>query len=273
MSIISRILGSIEARCNQPQLSIWRTIYINFRTLPFNVARKLPIYIYGKHRLFMLNGTIEIIGPLRKGMIKIGVNGDSFSLFDHTGYIQLSSTKSKIIFNGPCRIALNTKIRIIGDGLLDLGSHVRIGSNARIICNGGRIKNGKCTGVTFDCQLMNSSFHFTYNLSKLTYNNRTLDIIIGNYNWIGNHTIISQGVKTSDYTIVAQGSLLTKDYSTTLPNSLLAGIPATVKGLGIKRIFSPHTEKMVQSLFGNQNVKAIKSEEFNDSPEDIIVEM
>ena len=45
MSVLSRICGSLEARINQPRLSILRTIYFNFRTLPFKQAIKLPIFI------------------------------------------------------------------------------------------------------------------------------------------------------------------------------------------------------------------------------------
>ncbi len=58
MSVLSRICGSLEARINQPRLSILRTIYFNFRTLPFKQAIKLPIFIYGRVRLFGLNGEV-----------------------------------------------------------------------------------------------------------------------------------------------------------------------------------------------------------------------
>ena len=47
MSLIKRILGSLEARLSQPWFNPWRTLYFNFRTLPFSQAIHLPIYVYG----------------------------------------------------------------------------------------------------------------------------------------------------------------------------------------------------------------------------------
>ena len=86
--IFDRILGSLESRLSQPRLSLWRTVYINLRTLPFRTAIKLPIFIYGKVRLFMLNGQIILATEnIKRGMIKIGRNADSFSLFDLSGFI------------------------------------------------------------------------------------------------------------------------------------------------------------------------------------------
>lgn len=29
MSLLTRVLGSLEARLNQPRLSLWRTLYFN----------------------------------------------------------------------------------------------------------------------------------------------------------------------------------------------------------------------------------------------------
>lgn len=103
-SIITRVLGSIEARMSQPWFNPLRTVYFNFRTLPFRQAIKFPVYIYGRVRFFMLNGRVRFENtPIKRGMVKIGINGDSFSLFDHTGYIQLSSLDSEIIFEGIIR--------------------------------------------------------------------------------------------------------------------------------------------------------------------------
>ena len=59
MNIIRRICGSLEAHLNQPKLSLWRTVYFNFRTMPFSMAIKLPVFIYGKVRLWGLNGEVS----------------------------------------------------------------------------------------------------------------------------------------------------------------------------------------------------------------------
>lgn len=274
MILLKKILGSLEARLCQPFLNIWRTVYFNFRTLPFSLAIKFPIYIYGNMHFFMLNGNVDIKSDkLKRGMIKIGINGDSFSLSDGSGYIQISSKKSRIIFEGPCRIALNSKIRVV-NGILKFGPYTRIGSGTKIICNGGKISVGAHTGITFACTVMNSSFHYIYDSEKCQYNNRTKNITIGQRNWIGNQTTILGGTITSDDTIVGSGSLLNSSYlKYDEKNVLLAGRPAKAVKFGLKRVFSPKIEVKVSELFKNNDIEFISSPEFIDNPEDIIIEM
>lgn len=273
MSLFVRVLASLEARLNQPWLSLWRTVYFNFRTMPFRVAVKLPVFIYGRVRLFGLNGKVVFENtPVKRGMVKIGVNGDSFSLFDHTGYVQLGSQKSRIIFEGSCRIALNAKIRVIA-GELRLGEGVRIGSDTKIICNGGRLSIGKYSGITFACTVMNSSFHYTYDIKKGGYCNRTSPIEIGAYNWIGNQTTILGKCKTKDFTIVGTGSLLNHDFTKCEGDyPLIAGRPAKIVRTGLKRVFSPYAEQRIASLF-KQEEDFISHEEILDNCEDIKIEI
>lgn len=97
MSLLTRALGSLEARLNQPRLSLWRTLYFNFCTLPFSTAIKLPVFIYSKVHLFELNGSISFENTtIRLGMLKIGINAESFALCDHSGFIQLAQIKVKL---------------------------------------------------------------------------------------------------------------------------------------------------------------------------------
>lgn len=274
MNIITRILASLEARLNQPRLSLWRTIYFNFRTMPFRTAIKFPVFVYGRVRFFGLNGQVQFEKTdVKPGMVKMGINGDSFTLFDHTGFIQLGSSSSRIIFEGPCRIALNAKIRVPA-GTLRMGAYTRIGSGTKVICNGGTITIGELTGITFSCVIMNSSFHYTYDTNRQCYCNRTFNIEIGKRNWIGNQTTILGKTRTLDDTIVGTGSLLNRDY-TKLDSKypLLAGRPAKMVKCGIKRVFSPNTEVYVSSLFAGQEQDFVESEELLDRQEDIVREM
>lgn len=171
MNFVRKIFASLESFLCQPQLSIWRTIYFNFRLLPFSKALRFPVFIYGRVCMFGLNGKIVFENTqLKRGMVKIGINGDSFSLSDHTGYVQLGSKTSILIFEGSCRIALNAKIRV-QSGTLRIGNGVRIGTDTKVICNGGKITIGEYTGITFACTIMNSSFHYTYDTARMGYIN------------------------------------------------------------------------------------------------------
>lgn len=267
MSIISRICGSLEARLNQPRLSIWRTIYFNFRTLPLSQAIKLPVFIYGRVRLYMLNGSIEFKDtPIKRGMVKIGINADSFNLSDGSGFISLTSAESKIIFKGPAKIALNSKIRVIADGILTFGEYAFIGSNIRIICNGGRVNIGAFSRIAFETIIMNSSFHHVYNYKKNSITRATRPIEIGNFNWIGNRTTLAAGTKTKEYSIIGAGSYLNRDYSSIEEEyPMIAGHPAKIITSGIKRIYSPELENDVIQWFNEHpNEEVYRPEEFND---------
>lgn len=274
MNVIRKICGSLEARLNQPRLSLWRTVYFNFRTMPFHVAVKFPVFIYGKVRLWGLNGRVCFENTsIKRGMVKIGISADSFSSFDHSGFVQLGSQDSKIVFEGPCRIALNTKIRCVA-GELRFGEFVRIGSDTKMICNGCNIYIGKYTGLTFGCTVMNSSFHYTYDINKNGYRERTFSIHIGAYNWIGNQTTILGKCCTKDYTIVGTGSLLNHDYTKEDGNyPMLVGRPARVVATGIKRVFSPNVENEVNMLFKNTQEPIVYCNEIIDCPENLIIEM
>jgi acetyltransferase-like isoleucine patch superfamily enzyme len=276
MSIVGKICGSLEARLNQPRLRILRTIYFNFRTLPFSQAIKLPIYIYGKVRLYMLNGSIEFRNTeIKSGMVKIGVNADSFNLFDGSGFISLTASNSKIIFNGPARIALNTEIRVVADGVLTIGKNSRIGSGASVICNGGRVEIGDFTGITWGCVVMNSSFHNVYDSNKGGYVKPTRDIHIGSFCWIGNRSTIYAGAYIPDYTISTATSYINKNFKEYEGSRItLAGSPAKKIGEGVSRVFSPQLELELYNWFQSNPEQQIRlCDEMKDNYEDINVEM
>lgn len=248
MSIIHRILASLEARLSQPQLSLWRTAYANFRLLPFTQAVHFPIFIYGRVKLFILIGSVEIKVPIKKGMIKIGMNTESFSCFDGSGFLQICNG-CKIIFNGPAQFGINTKIRLVGANLI-VGKNVFIGSSVRIICNGADVTIGDYDRIAFETSIMSSSFHYIYNTAKHGYGRTARPIHLGAYNWIGNRTTISAGTVTKSNTIVGSGSLLNRDYTQLEGKApLLGGQPAKMLGTGFKRIFSPLTHATIEQYF------------------------
>ena len=69
LRFISSIIANIKLGIN-----IYKTIYINFRFLPFKQACKLPIWVYGKMKFGYKSGSIIIDAPVSRKMIVIGVN-------------------------------------------------------------------------------------------------------------------------------------------------------------------------------------------------------
>lgn len=274
MYLINRILASLEARLNQPWLSIWRTIYFNFRILPFKEAIKLPVFIYGHVHLFGLNGKIKFENtPIKRGMVKIGYNADSFGLSDHSGFIQLSSKLATLVFEGPASISVNTKIRVCA-GELRFGKYVYIGEGVRIICNGESIYIGDYTRIAYETIIMNSGFHHVYDSNRKSITRTTRPIRIGTFSWIGNRSSITAGAILKEKSIVCSGSLINRDYTTFEgENPMLGGSPAKVIGCGYKRIFSPQYEEKIIQWFAEHPLENVYHvEEFEDHVTDIISE-
>jgi len=211
---------------------------------------KLPVFIYGKVHFFMLNGKIVFDKTKVKcGMVKIGLNADSFSMFDGSGFISLGSPNSRIIFEGPVTISLNSKLRVV-EGELRLGKHTFIGSGVRIICNESNIYIREYTRIAFDTVIMDSGFHYVYDKKKERIARRTYPIEIGSYNWIGNRSTIFGGCYTKEFTIITARSLVNKNFTGEDGEyMMLAGIPAKLIATGLKRVFSSEYDVKITNWF------------------------
>ena len=71
-------------------INIYKTIYINFRFLPFKQACKLPIWVYGKMKFGYKSGSIIIDATFRRKMIEIGINRDRFMAPQGTFFIDVA---------------------------------------------------------------------------------------------------------------------------------------------------------------------------------------
>lgn len=266
MKIVKKVLGSLEARTSQPWLNIWRTVYFNFRTMPFRIAIRFPVYIYGRIRFYMLNGSVEFQNcDISRGMVKIGKISDCFSLQDRSGFISIATKNSKLIFQGKAKIGINPKIRVLAGNII-FGEEAFFGSNIRLVANGADILIGAHSRIAFETNIVNSSFHYIYNTQKGSYGRCNRSIAIGEFNWIGNRSTVSAGAKTKDFTIVCSNSLVGKDYSTIIEeNPMIAGAPAKLIASGMKRVFSPATHIYIDKYFKtNPQVNEYRVDELID---------
>lgn len=251
MSILSRIFTLFEAHLVPPQLNIWRTIYFNFRVLPFSQALKFPFFIYGKFRFPLLAGCVVFDNcELRKGMVKIG-RQDPFDIASGDGFIGIAPA-ARMVFHGPANISTNCVLRVFGSGTLDIGRYIFLGSRVRIICNGGCISIGNFSRIAFNTNIINSSFHSVVNLETLKVANHIRPISIGERCWIGNGSSINGGTILKDSTIVCSGSFVSKDYTILdEENQMLGGRPAKLIKSGLARVFNPNVESSIMTYFSN----------------------
>jgi hypothetical protein len=85
MNIINKIFGKLEFIVNSRHVNWLTTLYFNFRTMPFSVACKLPVYIYGWNtKIVSLSGTVSFDCTPKRGMVKIGRHRDYYTPITNT---------------------------------------------------------------------------------------------------------------------------------------------------------------------------------------------
>lgn len=233
-----KIIQYIENKFTQPRLSIWRTIWINLRTLPFNKAIRFPVRVYGKIKLACLDG--EIIIP-DNAKINIGCNLASY-VSTPPGRISLLSG-SKLIFGSNVRISQGVSILVHRNATLSLGNHSTIGDLAKVICY-YKITIGEYSGLTYETQTTDYGSHYTKVDEQIAPIIK--EVKIGNYCWIGNRTTIMPGTVLPNRTIVAAMSLINKDYSKIIDQySLIGGVPAKLLRKNVERIYDCQYEQQL----------------------------
>lgn len=259
MQIIKRICSRIE-RKSISDINWLRTIYFNFRTLPFKQAIKLPIYIYGKPLFNNLSGKILLKCPIKKGMIKINkICPYAPSLQTLDSQINIAGT---LVIRGNVLIGCANKILVAHGGTLELGNYAHITDFCNIDCwNNIVIDDG--TTIAHRCQIMDFDHHFVLNMNTLRICNNSHPIYIGKQSWICNSVTITSGVRLPNFTIVASNSLVNKDFSEVGENILLGGIPAKLIKNNIFRIYDDDIENALNEYFKSPTNKhyIVKEEE------------
>ena len=248
--LINRVFSYLESRSSNTCISLFKTLYVNFRTLPFKQAIKFPIYIYGRVKFYSLEGDIVIQGRITRGMIKLGYKQGLFSAPKGSAMILLASG-TKLIFNGPCMFDFDYAIRITEKGVVNIGGYIGFGSDTKIYCEES-ITIGDYCRVPFGTCFMYTNYHYSINTMTGKIHRKSAPVHIGRYNWIGNTSTIMKGTQTPDGAIIASKSFLNKDYvnlGNGKENIVLAGAPAKIVQNDCTRIISLEIERSVNDWF------------------------
>lgn len=220
------------------RFSIFKTIYFNFKMLPFKQAIKLPIIFMNKTRFINLSGVVKINGPIKRGMISIG----SYHSEMITPLINTIDLKGEMVFNGAIQIGCGCLLRAEKNALIQFGKKNIIGANTKIFSE-KFIDIGDYTRIAWETQLFDTNFHYLLNTKDSSIIQKAGNIILGNYNWIGNRSSIMKGTITPDYTIVASNSFCNKDYTKEITSeSIIGGTPAKLIAKNIIRVFNKQQE-------------------------------
>lgn len=243
---LNKLFTKLENMLSFPKFNLFKTLYINFRCLPFSQAKKLPIFVYGPLKIYSLKGEIKITGTLKKGMIRIGAP------FVTPGFSQLKNSlllHGRLIFNGNFTLCNGSTLNIGPHAKIYCGNNIIIGNNANITST-RCIELGEGTRISTGAYIIDTNGHYILDTNTNEINSITQKISIGKYCWLGNNVSVSKGTQLSDYTIVANRSLLNRNYTKDVPvYSIIAGIPAKLIKTGFRRIYNYNQEKLLNDWF------------------------
>lgn len=119
-----------------------------------------------------------------------------------------------------------SKINVLDNAILTIGKYSGM-TNTVIQCH-EKIEIGDYVNIGAGCMIMDSNFHSTnwkdrLDRKKDIENHKNAPIKIGDVVFIGAKSIICKGVTIGDHSIIAAGSVVTKDIPA---NEIWGGVPA-----------------------------------------------
>jgi len=199
-------------------LSIPKTIWVNFRFLPYKQAVKMPIAVaYDTSFKAVMSGVIFDC-PLRRSMIRIG--------FHQVPACQRKKTEVRVDgileFRGEAHIGNGSIIFVAKKGRMSLGDDFKISASSSVLCY-KEIRFGRNIQFSWDCLVMDSDTHSIIDELGNTYNNNK-PIEFGDNIWIGCRCTILKGSKIPDNCVIGSMSLVSGCKFDN--NTIIAGHPA-----------------------------------------------
>ena len=138
-------------------------------------------------------------------------------------YIKIEGNDNKIFIGANCCLKNLTIDMKNENSVIKIGDKTSI-EEARITSfEPYKIEIGKDCMFSADIVIMNTDVHKIYDTTTNLKTNEGKEISIGNHVWLGMRTIVLKGVNIGDDSIVAAGSIVTRDVKS---NTIVSGIPA-----------------------------------------------
>lgn len=216
-------------------ISLVYIIFLKLFNKGFNIKISKSLFyssinIKGKLSINMKGGYI-----LKSCIISHGYN----NIIEFEKGVRIINCKFNIVGDN-CRIKINGS-RIIKNSkfeMLDSNTSLIVKDNTgfnnnRIIVAGvgNKIEVGKDCIFAENAEIWSSDTHSIIDIVTNKRINEDLPVIIQNRVWVGNRALIMKGVEIKNDSIIAAGSIVTKNIEA---NTLVGGIPASVIKSGIK---------------------------------------
>lgn len=206
-------------------LAIPKTVWLNFKLFPLEVAVKLPVWVTFDTKI-SISGGATIKGEVKPFMIRVGFHEcKECNPQDRT----LLHVDGKLVFEGEAHIGRGAKIVVYKYGTLVLGRNFAISSSSTISCR-KHIKFGNDIQFSWDCLVMDSDTHSIFDEHGERINPNK-DIVFDDKVWVGNGCMILKGSHVPSVCVIGARSVVSGNkYS---DHSIIVGNPAkSVKRIG-----------------------------------------
>ena len=218
-----------------------KTLYFNFKMLPFNIAKKLPVFFYGSAKFSSLKGYIRIEAPIKTGMIGFGQKFEMMTRERGVAEIVLDGT---FVIKGHVQFGKDYLVYIKKDAYCEMGHMSCIGTKGKLICT-HKIIIKDWVRIGYESQLIDTNFHQMMDTITQEKYRMSHPILLGNFNSIANRVSIMAKTKTPNYCVIGSNSLCNKDYTNFGEHILIGGTPAKL----IKTNFSRDWEGEKKSMY------------------------
>ena len=180
-----------------------------------------------KTRYKKLKNKLEIFGKLRKNKIKI--SGDNNILYIGKNsllrncHISINGNNNVLYIGDDCVVNSTSIILDNESAEIRIGNKTSIGKAQIVSLEPYKIEIGEDCMLSYDIEIRNTDSHKIYDKNTNKRINEGNSISIGNHVWLGMRAIILKGVNIEDNSIVAGGSIVTKDVKA---NTIVSGAPA-----------------------------------------------
>ena len=200
-------------------IKIIRSYYFCFKYLPYEQAKKMPIFLDVPIKVYDLQkGRMMITGNVKSRQIWFGQGVAGLANKPTCIEVQNGGT---VVFNGSAHFSKGCVIRVDSGAKLSIGDMVGINCNCFIRC-GKSITLGQGLLMGWNNEISDSDGHDVWVDGALQDNCKPISI--GKHVWITSYVKIGKGVDIADNCIVAKGAVVTRDFH--LPNTLIGGVPA-----------------------------------------------
>ena len=196
--MLSKLMSIVDI-CN------FKTLYFNFRYLPFRQAVRLPIWVSRRMRIRKSEGTVTITDNcIRCGMIRLGM--DCVGIFDNRRSRSIWQVQGDITFHGKAFIGHGCKISVAEGAKMTFGNDFNCTAETTLAA-ASEITFGDNCLLSWDILIMDTDWHHILdNTGKVI--NPPKPVRIGNKVWIGCRSQIMKGTQIADGNIIAAGTIL-----------------------------------------------------------------